>query len=433
VASARSDVLRAFSPVENLRRIFFRGGSVGEKHLAPLDGLRGLALLWVLLVHVGWYGWFSFAPGVYPALLGARWMLPIWRGDFAVEVFFVMSGFLIGGLITDERDQRGKVNVGLFYARRLLRLWPALVVGVLVERALLGGHAAHELWPNILYVNNLFPILSIRMGWTWSLAIEEQFYIVVPWLLLGLATLGVRGRAMQKLPVGRDDAMLKGLGALMAVMVAVVAAVVVVHDMHVEDSEVALNRAMPLWARGYDVLYSKPWMRAGPLLVGLLTSRLYRIGGFMARLGQTGWKGTLGLVLAFVVGFLSMHWPLFQGAPRPLEVLYLASYRTVFGLAVGYGMLLVLSPHPVGAALGRLLSAPILFPLAQLAYCTYLMNPIVSTLTHAAVGPSLPSAGAAFAVLAILDVPLSLAAGLTLSVLVERPFMELRRVLTPHR
>ena len=61
---AWADVLRAFSPVENLRRVFFRGGSVGEKHLAPLDGLRGLALIWVLLVHVGWYGWFSFAPGV---------------------------------------------------------------------------------------------------------------------------------------------------------------------------------------------------------------------------------------------------------------------------------------------------------------------------------------------------------------------------------
>jgi peptidoglycan/LPS O-acetylase OafA/YrhL len=168
-------------------------------------------------------------------------------------------------------------------------------------------------------------------------------------------------------------------------------------------------------------------MRAGPIFVGLACARLYRTPGFMARLAQTGWAGTLGLVLAFAVGLAVVLLPADAELPRPLEVAYLASYRTVFGIAVAYGMLLVLTEHAVGRWFGRFLAAPLFFPLGQISYTTYLLNPIVATLSHGAFGPLLPSVGATVAVLSLVDVPLSFAAGFSLSVLVERPFMELRR------
>lgn len=422
------DLAPAFALGSNARRIFLRKAGAGASHLAPLDGLRALALVWVILCHAGWYAWFALPLPQYGALLFAPWMIFFWRGDFAVEVFFVMSAFLIGGLITEEHRATGKVDVVRFYVRRLYRLWPALVVAVLVEYAVGEGERAYSIWPNVLYVQNLLSITSVRMGWTWSLAIEEQFYLTVPWLLGALRSLEARVRRALTL-----DPVLGALGVLALLQVAVIAAIVVGADLHPEDSEVVINRPLEDWARGYDLLYSKPWMRTGPLLVGLGCARLWRVPGFMERLGRTGWRGTLGLVVAFAAGLSCMHWPLFSGGSRVVEVLYLSTYRTVFGLAVGYGMLLVLSRHPVGAALGRFLSAPVFYPVAQLAYCAYLVNPIVATQTHRWLGPELAGAPihVSFWTWAGLDLVLTFACAIALSLLVERPFMELRRVLAP--
>lgn len=423
------ELASAFAPLPNARRIFLRGAGTTENHLAPLDGLRALALIWVICCHAGWYAWFAVPPSRYALMLYSPWLLFFWRGDFAVEIFFVMSGFLIGGLITDEHRATGRVRVGLFYVRRLFRLWPALVVAALLEWAMLEPPPTieHEVWPTIFYVQNFLPIITIRMGWAWSLAIEEQFYLLVPWLL---ALLRRAQAAIGGARLGRLDPTLVGLSVLAVVMMVVIAAVVVANDMHAEDTEIALNRSFFEWGHDYDILYSKPWMRAGPLLVGLACSRLWRIEGFAARLGKSGLWGTLGLVVAFALGLASMHWPLFAGLPRPLEVLYLASYRTVFGLVVGYGMMLVLSPHPVGAALGRFLSAPIFYPMAQLAYCAYLLNPIVATRVHLWLVTWVPDIILnPFPWFAAFDIPLTLAAALVLSLAVERPFMELRRVL----
>lgn len=427
----RRDIVSALAVGPNLRRLFLRKAGAGESHLAPLDGLRALALLWVILTHSGWFAWFALPRPRYVALLLAPWMVPFWRGDFAVEVFFVMSAFLIGGLITDERTRTGKVRIGAFYARRLLRLWPALVAAALFDYFFGAAPARYAVWPNVLYVNNLLPIATVGMGWTWSLAIEEQFYLTVPWLLGGLHRLELRVRGA----ASRVDPVILGLVLLGVVQACVIAWIVVSEDLHPADSEVVVNRPFLAWRHGYDLLYSKPWMRFGPLLSGLGCARLWRRPGFMAWLGQTGARGTIALVLAFLVGFTAMHWPMFQHAPRLVQVLYLSTYRTVFGLVCGYGMLLVLSKHPVGAALGRFLSRPIFFPLAQLAYCAYLVNPVVANTTHHWLGPSLASATpmTAFLTFVGFDVPGTFACAIVLSLVAERPFMELRKVLVPQR
>ncbi|MBW3628217.1 MAG: acyltransferase [Gemmatimonadetes bacterium] len=160
-------------------------------HLPALDGLRGIAILCVLAMH------FAIAT---PLTAGDRVVYALARnGWIGVDLFFVLSGFLITGILLDSRGKPGAVRS--FYARRVLRIFP-LYYGMLIslfvlDRWLSGAGPwlekvqADQIW-HWLYVTNF---LAARNGWAnipgighlWSLAIEEQFYLVWPFAVLFLA------------------------------------------------------------------------------------------------------------------------------------------------------------------------------------------------------------------------------------------------------
>jgi peptidoglycan/LPS O-acetylase OafA/YrhL len=143
-----------------------------------LDGLRGVSILLVLLVHT-YPQWF---PG----------------GVLGVDVFFVLSGFLITALLAQEWQRTGAIDFKAFYLRRALRLLPALVMFVaalLLYTHLLVGHdeallARKGAAGALLYYSNWRFTRSPQTGdlflHTWSLSVEEQFYLLWPALLAGL-------------------------------------------------------------------------------------------------------------------------------------------------------------------------------------------------------------------------------------------------------
>jgi peptidoglycan/LPS O-acetylase OafA/YrhL len=398
----------AFSVRDNVRALF----SAPEGHLRPLDGIRALSILWVVLFHAGWYAAWHVPPASYAAMLSSPAMLPVWRGDFGVDVFFVLSGFLIAGMLVDERATTGRIRLGLFYVRRLMRLWPALAVAVVADAVAIGDHR-EMLWANLLYVSNFVPISGAAMGWTWSLAIEEQFYLLCPWLVRAIAPLRVGAR-------------LAILAAVAVALCAVGAYVVRSGGFRAFDSEIVVNRDLGRWALAFDALYTKPWMRAGPLLAGVAAAYLYRAGAANALARARGWA-TAGLVAALVLGAASTHWPLVAQAPRGLEIAYVSAFRTFFGIAVAYFVLLSLSPHPAGRVLGNVLSSRVLYPFSQLAYSAYLLNPIVTNVVDHVLAP-LVWLGKAEPMPLFLPFDFGgtfVAAGV-LHVLVERPFMKLR-------
>jgi peptidoglycan/LPS O-acetylase OafA/YrhL len=150
------------------------------KHRPELDGLRGIAILAVLAAHTGIPG---FSDG---------------GGGAGVTLFFVLSGYLITSLLLAEREKFGRVDLKAFYIRRALRLFPALaavlvVVTLLLALRLMPADALRDTNYGIVmagvvaYVANWVAVAgqSIGMlGHTWSLAVEEQFYILWPTLLL---------------------------------------------------------------------------------------------------------------------------------------------------------------------------------------------------------------------------------------------------------
>jgi peptidoglycan/LPS O-acetylase OafA/YrhL len=162
-----------------------------KKHVPALDGLRGLAVLAVVLFH---------QQGVL-------------RGGYlGVDLFFVLSGFLITSLLVAERERTGAIDLKHFWIRRARRLLPALLAlfpalalyaRTLAQKTELPGLRADAL-ATLAYVANWRAIFARRSYWemftapsplehTWSLAIEEQFYVVWPLLIAGGFALS-RGR-----------------------------------------------------------------------------------------------------------------------------------------------------------------------------------------------------------------------------------------------
>lgn len=145
----------------------------GNGRIAGLDGLRGVAVLAVVASHAN---------------------LPIVRygGLTGVALFFVLSGFLITDILIGERRRTGGISLNAFYARRALRLVPALVVALVGGIAIavaMGEPAADQLLKgavNLLYLGNLelFERVNDPFRHMWTLAMEEQFYLLWPMVLV---------------------------------------------------------------------------------------------------------------------------------------------------------------------------------------------------------------------------------------------------------
>lgn len=383
-----------------------------EGRLRPLDGLRALAILWVIAFHSGVDSVGVLPPGEYVRLLFSRWMLPVWRGAFGVDVFFVLSGFLIAGLLIDERARTGKVALARFWWRRWLRLFPALFVALSADLATLEIHR-DTAWAVLLYVGNFVPVARAAMPWTWSLAIEEQFYLVCPGLLAVLD--GAR-------PTIRPWA----IGALAALLAVLGGYVAHARGYFPFDVEIVPNRLASRWEAAFDALYTKPWMRAGPLLAGVAAATVYRLPNAMRRLGEARVAGAVGLLVALALGCASTHWQLVAFSSRAVGLVYMATFRTVFGASVAYLLLFALSSHPLGRIVGRALSWRGFWPVAQLSYSAYLLNPVVALGLRGYLGPSIFAGRWSVPSLFLVDTLGTFVAALLVFVLVERPFMQLR-------
>ncbi len=163
----------------------------GGGHLVPLDGIRGLAILAVMASHLFAVNFANSGPAV--RLLGRLF----YYGWMGVDLFFVLSGFLITGILVDSR--KGPAYFRNFYMRRILRIFP-LYYGVLFLLLALTpalGIQWHGIFiPLLLYLQNfsnynqytfvLAP--GVTLNHLWSLAIEEQFYLVWPLLVFAART-----------------------------------------------------------------------------------------------------------------------------------------------------------------------------------------------------------------------------------------------------
>jgi peptidoglycan/LPS O-acetylase OafA/YrhL len=309
------------------------GGIVGRR--PALDGLRALAVLAVMAFHT--------SPAAHGGFLG-------------VDVFFVVSGYLITTLMLREYERTGRIDLRAFYVRRALRLLPALVLMLVITLPLMLTTlrdevtipVAEAVGAALLYVANWVSVgAGTGMGpltHTWSLSIEEQYYLLWPAILVAVLARG-----------GRD----RGAGLARWLAIGVVAVVV--------------SRAL-LWEWTHGTwLYYATTSRADGLLLGtLLAVLLERRGGRLlsARWSEpVAWAGLAGLGVAA----LTLH--IHGGATFTVGLAWvsLCTALVVHHLAVSDDGLLV-----------RLLSLRPLVVVGTISYGLYLYHfPIFQAVQHA--------------------------------------------------
>jgi len=149
------------------------------ERIPSLDGLRAISIALVLFSHLAGTGGFPIS-----AAAANPWSL----GNFGVTVFFVISGFLITGLLLDELKRTDRIRLGRFYFRRTLRIFPPYFALLLLLAAgnALGwvGVTRADLLHGATYTSNYYDARSWLVGHTWSLSVEEQFYLLWPAVLL---------------------------------------------------------------------------------------------------------------------------------------------------------------------------------------------------------------------------------------------------------
>lgn len=232
-----------------------------------LDGLRGIAIILVLAAHA------------HVPFMGSG-------GIVGVGLFFTLSGFLITGLLIEERERTGRTSFRGFYARRARRLLPAfltLLLAVVAARVVLGPWVLDwSVLPAVLlYVGNWVPISGGdlgALGATWTLSVEEQFYIMWPLVVAALAT---RRRVI-------------AAGALLAVVS------LLVRYQLLTDGEFGLR--IPL---GSDTVAFA--LLAGAVSVGL------RLSGSPGR--SRPWLAVVGLAALAGLMFIGPIWFLILGLP----------------------------------------------------------------------------------------------------------------------
>ena len=293
------------------------------RRLPAIDGLRAFAVLAVLVFH-GFYG--AYFPGGYAG----------------VDLFFVISGYLITTILLNEQDDTGTISLTNFYKRRARRILPALVAMVVIVFLVmillrLAGAPLHD--PFILLILSLTSLMNWaralsfsgggELGHTWSLAIEEQFYLIWPLLLIGLA------------PLARNRAWIAAMVAVLFLMV--------------------LTWRSTLWFFGAtpERLYNGLDTRADSLMAGALLA-LLGISS-LPRIFRSAAMVPAGILAAFF-----LFGPVWSGP---------------FMLTVGYSIIALLSMWLVAALVAepagstaRLFSSPAALWIGRRSYSLYLWH-----------------------------------------------------------
>jgi len=335
-------------------------------YIPAIDGLRGVAVLLVLLFHFGVRG---FSPGGY----------------IGVDIFYVISGFLITSILLKEFHTYGCIGLANFYKRRILRIFPAFIMMIAVYSAIAAASRSHvhlcASGTALLEMMNWARAFGFGcegfLGHTWSLSAEEQFYLAWPPLL---------SLSLSKFSWKRGG----GLWMLSFLILAIV----------------CWRVYLVVTGSPADRTYNGLDTHADGLLLGCL---LAFTGGRLPGIGyKEAWPIPVAL-LAIITMFL------------PYDAYFIeATGLTVGAISAGWVIAIVYSGHP--CAITTVLSNPMMVRIGKLSYSLYLWHyPILRGLEAMKIPEQL---------LACTGIPLSFMAAFLSYKFVETPFLKRKQAFS---
>jgi peptidoglycan/LPS O-acetylase OafA/YrhL len=351
-----------------------------------LDLLRALAIILVVIYHAALFGF--KLPGRIDRF-----------GWIGVDLFFVLSGYLIGGQLLAPLVREQSIKLGRFFARRALRIMPAYFVVLAVYFLLPSWREypdmAQPLWKFLLSVQNIALHGGTAFSHAWSLAVEDQFYLALPFLLLFLCR---RPRA-----------------AVIVLCLLVVGGIVLRAFLAAQNPSVDGGVSF----RGFQAwIYYPTWTRLDPLVFGVVLA-------VIEKFRPSWWQRVMdGALWLWLPGLAAIVYGLYMGEGD----LTVAACVWQFPLiAFGMAALLVCAVSP--RLVFRRIEIPGAAFFASIAYSVYLSHKLV---IHAATQFCSNHSIALTSVPALILVEVSIyAMGLILFLSIERPFLLLRRRLAP--
>jgi peptidoglycan/LPS O-acetylase OafA/YrhL len=358
-------------PVQTRSPIHTKSAIVPATSRIPeLDGLRGIAILLVVVWHYFYYKTDqNYHPVGFLRNLYAHVNPFLGLGWSGVDLFFVLSGFLIGGILLDVRTSQHYFKT--FYLRRFYRIIPIYYVWILAYVLLMaiagtflrthiqGGNepdAKYQTLVQLLFLQN-FGILGyapIARAWlspTWSLAVEEQFYLLAPLVIRYLSKQALR--------------------VLLAVVIFTAPLLRVVFYYH-----------FPRWNSDIALAYTLTACRADALAIGIFAALLWRTDAVRAWLTVHG-RFFYGLVGGFGLGVVALG----RWAPSPFSIVQTSVGYT--WIALFYASTLLLAIAKPAGPIAWLARMPWLRELGRVSYCVYLIHLAVVVVLFAVLNATL--------------------------------------------
>ena len=264
---------------------------------------------------------------------------------------------------TFTNKNNNSLNFKQFYLRRALRIFPAYFF-VLAILALLIPTNVENIGYNIIYISNFLPALEQFMPWSWSLAIEEQFYTVFPIFLLMLFRF--------------PKWVLSILFALLVLAIAIRYQIIFSESLIPKIKMHPAYNPDEFW-QFFDVLYGKTYARFGGILIGVIVAYSVVYTRVIDWLTHHVWIRRF-MILISVAGIVLNLLPKSDIAATeitPSLSMLIASYRYLFNLYIAGIILYCLTPSGQLSWISRVLSAKFWYPIAQLSYSAYLVHPII--------------------------------------------------------
>ena len=351
----------------NFRDIFQR--PVGQYE--SIDGLRALSVYFVIVFHC-----FYFTARLLPKdmLFGFIDSVPsyltwVWHGDKGVDIFFVISGFLVGGIIFREYEKHGKIHLKKFYFRRIFRIVPVYILALMLFMLVDPGNAKY-VWANLLFINNFLPASWLLAPHSWSISVEVQFYLIFPLFFLYVLRPGSKKIFLL---------------FLVFILASVIRAALLLQEPDLYTTPIYVNflnlGGNP--GRFAEVIYGNLYTRFGPLILGVLLAYLHthhhhKVSSFVSNnVALSTVIFFFGLIALIVTSNIPYHNPASfysKNYNTDINLLMIATNRNLFSLGVTIILFFCLYPIGITKPVKRFLSSKLLLPIAKTSYSIYLFH-----------------------------------------------------------